>query len=36
MSRWLSALAFLLLCGLIANVAFATTSTIVLTVEGMT
>lgn len=36
MSRWLSALAFLLLCGFIANVAFAATSTIVLTVDGMT
>jgi len=36
MSRRQSALALLLLCGLMANVAFAATSTVVLTVEGMT
>ena len=36
MSRWISALAFLLLFAVIANMAFATTFTVVLTVEGMT
>ena len=32
----MSALAFLLVIAVIANVALATTSTVVLTVEGMT
>ena len=36
MRRSGSALAFLLVCALVANVTFAMTSTVVLAVEGMT